>query len=260
MFAVLFEDSGRADLWALAPGAPELVTASSIFSPISSNGWRWRRQPVLICVYESRCADSLGLEVITCVFPASLRLASADSGASVSLLSASLLIYSFSSKDGNNYLQSDIMEQQWRLTSVAKAPYIWGLTCQELISHWRISCFPSSQAPARTAKSPPISFEVPGLISPRALVCQPGCPSPYGAADRNPIEELKAPCSSTAKITGILTCSLKRISHSRCLVRRPGRIFLLALACLHDYITIVLWWIRLVSLGFFFSWCWIWHI
>lgn len=124
MFAVPFEDSSRADLWALAPGAAELVTVSSIFSIMSSHGWRWRRQPALICVYERRWADSLGSEVISCIFPAFLCLASADSGASISFLSASLLIYSFSSKDVNNYLQSDIMEQQWRLTSVAKAPYI----------------------------------------------------------------------------------------------------------------------------------------
>lgn len=77
MFAVPFEDSGRADLWALAPGATERVTASSIFSTMSSNGWG--SQPALICVYERSWADFLGLEVISYIFPAFLCLASADS-------------------------------------------------------------------------------------------------------------------------------------------------------------------------------------
>lgn len=73
--------------------------------------------------------------------------------------------------------------------------HTWACTCQELISLWHISCFPSSHAPDWTAKSPPISFEVPGLIPPHALVCQPGCPSAHAAADRNPAEELRAACS-----------------------------------------------------------------
>lgn len=98
------------------------------------------------------------------------------------------------------------------------------------------------------AKSPPISFEVPGLIPRRALVCQTGCLSTHAAGPRQQREillrslrQLVQSASSAAEITGILMWSLKCISPFRCWVRRPLRIFLLTLACLSSfYFSVVL--------------------